>query len=362
MTFFMFFSGLGIVFLGAEFFVRCSAGIARRLGISPLVIGLTLVAMGTSAPELAVSLKGTFSGNYDIAVGNVVGSNIFNVLFILGVSSIILPLVVHLQILRIDVPLMIVASVFLWFFSSDLNLSRWEGVALLFLFVSYTVFLIVKSIYESKNGSAAEYDREFGPLPSGIKADRWFCILKPLGILFGLAMLVLGARWMVESAVIMARLWGLSEAVIGLTIVAAGTSLPEVATSITAALKGERDIAVGNVVGSNLFNILGILGLSAFLAPQGLHVAQGILTFDLPIMTAVAFACLPIFFTGKTISRFEGGLFLFYYVAYTIYLIMRTSGHAALPFFNSAMVFFVFPITFLTLILTIRYSQELSKK
>ncbi len=361
MTLIMFFAGLVVVSLGAEFFVRSSSGIARRLGISPLVIGLTLVAMGTSAPELAVSLKGTFSGSYDIAVGNVVGSNIFNILFILGASAIILPLVVHLQILRMDVPLMIAASVFLWFFSRDLNLSRMEGAALLFLFVSYTVFLIVKSLNENKKEATAEYDREFGPLPLSVKADRWFWVLKPLGIVFGLAMLVLGARWMVESAVIMARLWGLSEAVIGLTIVAVGTSLPEVATSITAALKGERDIAVGNVVGSNLFNILGILGVSAALSPQGLNVAQGILTFDLPIMTAVAFACLPIFFTGKTISRSEGGLFLFYYIAYTAYLIMRTSGHNALPFFNTAMIFFVFPITFLTLILMIRYSRVPSK-
>jgi len=346
LVYLIFLGGLAVVTGGAELFVRNSSVLARRLGISPLVIGLTLVAMGTSAPELAVSLKGVYSGATDIAVGNIVGSNIFNVLFILGVSALIIPLSVHLQILRLDVPVMILASMLLWVLAWDGKLVFAEGLLFVLIFVSYTVFIIYQSKKEKKE-DAADYDKEFSKVSSSALKDWVLC---PLMIILGLVLLVLGARWMVSAAIELARGWGVSESVIGLTIVAAGTSLPEVATSIVAAIKGERDIAVGNIVGSNIFNILGILGICSLAAPaQGLVISQGMLNFDIPVMVAVAFACLPIFLTSTRIDRWEGGLFLFYYVAYTSYLVMQSMQHEQLPLLSSALLYFAVPITVVTL-------------
>ena len=169
-------------------------------------------------------------------------------------------------------------------------------------------------------------------------------------VVAGLGLLVLGARWLVEGAVTVAQHFGVDELIIGLTIIAAGTSLPEVATSIIASVRGERDIAVGNVVGSNLFNILGVLGLSSIVAPEGLPVSAAALHFDIPVMIAVAVACLPIFFTGHLIARWEGAFFLTYFVAYTLYLVLTAAEHAALPLFSKAMVWFVIPLTGLTLL------------
>lgn len=345
LVYLIFLGGLAVVTGGAELFVRNSSVLARRLGISPLVIGLTLVAMGTSAPELAVSLKGIYAGSPDIAVGNVVGSNIFNVLLILGISALIIPLSVHLQILRLDVPLMILASMLFWILAWDGKLIFWEGLLFFLILVGYTVFLIYQSKKETKQ-DAAEYEKEFSSVG---RSAFWDWIVCTAMIILGLVLLVLGARWMVSAAIEIARGWGVSESIIGLTIVAAGTSLPEVATSIVAAIKGERDIAVGNIVGSNIFNILGILGICALAAPQGISVSQGILNFDIPVMVAVAFACLPIFLTSKRIDRWEGGLFLFYYVAYTTYLVMQSIQHEQLPLLSSALLYFAVPITVVTL-------------
>ncbi len=349
-TFLMFIAGLAILTLGAELFVRNSSALALRLGISPLVIGLTLVAMGTSAPEMAVSLKGVYTGVPDIAVGNVVGSNIFNVLFILGVSALIIPLTVHLQILRLDIPVMIAASALMWLFAFDGRISFYEGMVMVGSLVGYTFYLIWLSQKEKKQDTK-EFDQEFGKVDKQSTIKIW--ILSPLMILSGLGLLVFGARWMVDAAVQIARGWGVSEAIIGLTIVAAGTSLPEVATSIVAAIKGERDIAVGNVVGSNVFNILGILGFCAIASGSAVPVSDGILRFDIPIMVAVAFACLPIFFTSSRISRWEGALFFFYYVAYTLYLVLQSVQHDQLPQISSVMLGFVIPITVLTLLVTV---------
>lgn len=172
-------------------------------------------------------------------------------------------------------------------------------------------------------------------------------------IVIGLVLLVLGSRWFVDSAVLFAQYIGVSELVIGLTIVAAGTSLPEVVTSVIAAVRGERDIAVGNVVGSNLFNLMGVLGLASIIAPSGIEVSDAAIRFDIPVMIAVSFACLPIFFTGGVISRQEGALLLGYYAAYTFYLILAGSHHDALPWFSAAMLFFVIPLTAITMILVV---------
>ena len=342
----LFVLGLVLLVAGAELLVRGASRLAARFGISPLVIGLTVVAFGTSAPEMAVSVQAGLAGQADIALGNVVGSNIFNVLFILGVSALIVPLVVSQQLVRLDVPIMIGVSVLLLVMALDGRISGLDGLLLFSGIVAYTVFAIRQGRKESA-AVQAEYAQEYG--------DGKSPALKrlPLQIAFivaGLALLVLGAHWLVGGAVAIARLFGVSELIIGLTIVAAGTSLPELATSVVAALRGERDIAVGNIVGSNIFNILAIAGIAAVVTPGGLEVAPALLRFDILVMIAVALACLPIFASGHLIARWEGALFLGYYAAYVLYLILAATQHDALPAFSAAMFGFVLPLTTVTLI------------
>ncbi len=337
---------VGLVFLiiGAEALVRGASHLAAVLGISPLVIGLTVVAFGTSSPELAVSVKAALSSQANIALGNVVGSNIFNVLFILGLSALIVPLVVSQQLVRFDVPLMITVSVIVLIFSLDANFSRADGFMLVVGLVLYVWFLIYQSRRERVEVKA-EYTKEYG-------IDRYAKSTwgKNIGlVLGGLVLLVLGSRWFVDSAVSFAQYLGVSELVVGLTIVAAGTSLPEVVTSVIAAIRGERDIAVGNVVGSNIFNIMGVLGFASIVAPTGIEVSTAVIGFDIPVMIVVALACLPMFFTGSVISRKEGVLFLGYYVAYTLYLVLAASHHDALPRFSTVMLYFVIPLTVVTM-------------
>jgi cation:H+ antiporter len=337
---------MGFLIIGAEALVRGASSIATMLGISPLVIGLTVVAFGTSSPELAVSIKSALSGQANIAMGNVVGSNIFNVLFILGISALIVPLVVSQQLVRLDVPLMVTLSVVVLVLSLDKTLSRVDGVILVTGLVTYVWFLIHQSQRETI-AVREEYAKEFGT-ERHVKGN-W---PKNVGLVIGgLVLLVLGSRWLVDSAVLFAQYLGVSELVIGLTIVAAGTSLPEVVTSVIAAVRGERDIAVGNVVGSNIFNIMGVLGCASMVAPTGIEVAPAVSRFDIPVMIVVAFACLPIFYTGGSISRKEGALFLGYYASYTLYLVLAASHHDALPRFSAVMLYFVIPLTMVTLII-----------
>jgi cation:H+ antiporter len=339
---------LGLIALvaGAEALVRGASKLSLSFGISPLVVGLTVVAFGTSAPEMAVSVQSAWSGQVDIAIGNVVGSNIFNVLFILGVSALITPLLVNQQIIRQEVPVMIAVSLLLWALAADGGIGRWDGVLLFALIVAYTVLVIRQSRRETR-AIRDEYDEAFAAGRNGWDAHWGVQVLLILG---GLALLVQGSRWLVEAAIDFARYLGVSELIIGLTIVAAGTSLPEVATSILAAIRGERDIAVGNVVGSNIFNILSVLGLSAVVAPTTLTLAPAVLGFDIPVMVAVAVACLPVFFTGNLIARWEGLLFLGYYVAYTAYLMLLAARHDALGPFSTVMGGFVMPLTAITLL------------
>ena len=346
MSIFWFFLGLTALVAGAEALVRGASKLSLSFGISPLVVGLTVVAFGTSAPELAVSVQSAWVGQVDIAIGNVVGSNIFNVLFILGVSALITPLVVNQQLIRQEVPVMIAVSLLLWALASDGGIGRWDGVLLFGLIIAYSVLIVGQSRRETKT-VREEYDEAFAPERNGWDA-HWG--VQVLLVLAGLALLVQGSRWLVEAAIEFARRLGVSELVIGLTIVAAGTSLPEVATSILAAIRGERDIAVGNVVGSNIFNILSVLGASAVIAPTTLTVSPAAIAFDIPVMVAVAVACLPVFFTGNLIARWEGGLFLAYYVAYTAYLILLATRHDALEPFSAVMGWFVMPLTAITLL------------
>jgi cation:H+ antiporter len=334
-----------LLILGAEWLVRGASRLAAEVGISPLVIGLTVVAFGTSSPEMAVSVQSSLAGQADIAVGNVVGSNIFNVLLILGISAVITPLIVQQQLIRLDVPLMIGLSFAFYLMALDGIIGRLEGLILFTGIIAYTVFLIRQSRKESK-AVEAEYDQEYA-----VKAETgwklWAVNLGLVGI--GLTFLVLGSNWLVDSAISIARWLGLSELIIGLTIVAAGTSMPEVATSITAAIKGERDIAVGNVVGSNIFNILAVLGLTGLVAPGGIPVSLAAEAFDIPVMLAVAVLALPIFFSGNRIERWEGWLFLLYYVAYTAYLILDAAQHDALPLVNNVLLYVLIPLTVVTL-------------
>ncbi len=351
MTILLFIGGLIGLIIGAELLVRGASKLALSFGISPLVVGLTIVAFGTSAPEVAVSVGAVLDGNPDIAIGNVVGSNIFNVLFILGVSALITPLVVNIQLIRQEVPIMIGASLLLLALGLDGNLSFWDGALLFALLIAYTVFLIVQSRKETK-AAHDEYAAEVKPaVPGGWDSKLPVQLLL---IVVGLAFLVIGSEWLVNASVTFAKALGVSDLVIGLTIVAAGTSMPEVATSITAAIKGERDIAVGNVVGSSTFNILGCLGLSGIVSGDlGLAMPAAILNFDIWVMIAVALACLPVFMTGREIARWEGGVFVLYYAAYITYLILYTQQHDALGVFSTAMMSFVVPITVITLVVVL---------
>ncbi|MGZ9044583.1 MAG: calcium/sodium antiporter [Telluria sp.] len=341
LTTLLFIPGLVLLIVGAEALVRGAGSLALSFGISPLVVGLTVVAFGTSSPELAVSVQSTWAGRVDLAIGNVVGSNIFNVLFILGLSAVIVPLVVARQLVRQEVPVMVGASVLLLVLAADARVGRPDGLLLVGLLLAYIVFLIRQS---RREGAAA--DEQDGAAPPQRPRSLAGQLLLIAG---GLGLLVLGATWLVDSAVAFAQRLGVSELVIGLTIVAADTSLPEVATSIVAAVRGQRDIAVGNVVGSNIFNLLGVLGVGAIAAPAGLAVAPSVLAFDLPVVIAVALACLPIFFTGYTIARWEGMLFLGLYAAYTAYVLLAAQQHDALRPFSAVMALGVLPIVALTL-------------
>jgi cation:H+ antiporter len=345
--------GLILLVFGGELLVRGASKLALALGLTPLVIGLTVVAFGTSAPEMAVSVKSALAGSADLALGNVVGSNIFNVLFILGVSALITPLVVSQQMVRKEVPIMIGVSLLLLGMTLDGGISQIEGAILFAGIIGYTAFAVisarretnkVKAEYAESQGFSDNKSEEAGV--AAAKSDWWKSVLL---IAVGLVVLVYGSGLLVDAAVSLARGWGVSELVIGLTIVAAGTSLPEVAASVIAAFKGERDIAVGNVVGSNIFNILSVLGLSSLLSPNGIPVSAGALAFDIPIMIAVAFACLPIFYTGMSIARWEGALFLLYYVAYTVYLVLDAQQHPFTAPISDALLYFALPLTAVTL-------------
>jgi cation:H+ antiporter len=338
-------AGLVLLFGGAELLVRGASRLALRLGLTPLVIGLTVVAFGTSAPEMAIGVGAALRGEPDLALGNVVGSNIANVLLVLGLSALVTPMVVQRQLVRLDVPVMLVVSFAVLAMALDGMLGRMEG---LLLFASGVVYLVVL-LRLAKRGNddivaAAEADV---PDESAAQAPWWRHLLLVVG---GLALLVLGSKWLVAGAVGIAQVMGVSELVIGLTVVAIGTSMPELATSLMAALRGERDLAVGNIIGSNLFNLLFVLGAAAAVAPDGMAVSSAALHFDLPVMTAVAAACLPIFFTGHCIQRWEGALFLGYYIAYTAYLLLDAADHDALPAFSAMMMLFVVPLTVITLV------------
>ena len=343
----MFALGLTVLVVGADVLVRGASRLAVSFGVSPLVVGLTVVAFGTSAPEMAVSVGSALAGSPDLALGNVVGSNICNVLLILGISALITPLLVDEQIIRQEIPIMIGVSALLVVMALDGHLGLVESIVLFALVIAYTVFLIVQSRRASK-----AVQEEFGTdLPTSAW-DRHWAVQVGL-IATGLVMLIVGADWLVEAAVAFARAFGVSDLVVGLTVVAVGTSMPEIATSIVAAMRGQRDIAGGNVVGSNIFNILAVLGASGIASGTGLPVSEAARNFDLWVMLAVAFACLPIMITGREIARWEGGVFLAYYAAYTAWLVLQAQQHTSLPAFSGIMLGYVMPLTVITVVVSI---------
>jgi cation:H+ antiporter len=345
--------GFAVLVLGGELLVRGGSNLGRAVGLSRLVIGLTIVAACTSAPEMAVTVAASLAGNSGLAVGNVVGSNIFNVLFILGVSAVATPLIVRSQLIRLDIPAMIGVTVVLLALALDGAVSVLDGALLLLLMVAYTAWVLrIGRRTEDPTEDPAAGPRSGDPAGT----PRGKAVLASVGLIaVGVALLVVGARWLVDAAVTVAGALGVSDLVIGLTVVAAGTSLPELATSVIAALRGERDIAVGNIVGSNIFNIGAVLGVAAVVSDGGVPVAASVVRFDLPVALAVAVALLPVAFTGFVLHRWEGALLVAYYGAYVGYLLLDASGHDALPAFSATMIGFVLPLTGLGLLTLVIY-------
>lgn len=348
-TLILFILGFVLLIGGAELLVRGASKLALAVGISPLVVGLTVVAYGTSAPELAVTIGAATSGQSDLALGNVIGSNISNILLVLGLAAILgSPLIVNQQLVRLEIPLMIGVSMLVLLMGLDGKIGRIDGLILALGAISYTVFVVRKSRMESR-AIKKQYDEAIDGQAAKAKNVKDF--LLQLGMIaVGLALLVLGADWLINGAVVIAEILGVSKLVIGLTVVAVGTSLPEIATSIIASIRNQRDIAVGNAVGSNIFNILLVLGVTAMVAPLGVAVSSAALKFDIPVMITVAAAALPIFFTDYRIDRWEGYLFMFFYAAYTAYLFLNATHHDYLDEFIHAMIYFIIPLTILTLV------------
>lgn len=336
-------AGLLLLVGGGEALVRGASTLAVRVGISPLVIGLVVVSAATSAPELAVTVGAVLNGEPDLAVGNVVGSNIVNILLILGLSAVISPLVIKRQLVKVDIPLMVGLSVVLLLVSLDGQISLLDGVLLFGVLVFHTAMSIVlgrKEVSDPKEPTET--------LPLNAKpVPLW---LAGLLLVAGIGLLVLGAQSLVTGAVNIASDFRVSSLVIGLTVVAIGTSLPELATSIIAIRKGETDMAVGNIVGSNIFNIGMVLGVPAILFGDGVPVPPAASAVDIPLMLAAAVALLPIAFTGFIIARWEGALFVALYVAYTLFLVLDSTQHDAAGGFSTVMLWFVLPLVAITLI------------
>ncbi len=332
--------GLALLLWGGDLLVRGAAELARRLGVPPLIVGLTVVGFGTSSPELAVSVVSAMAGRGEVTVGNVLGSNIFNVLFVLGLAALVAALSVSPQLVKVDVPFLIGASVLAWGLAADGRLSRLDGLVLLAVLAVYVVVLVRAATRRQGEAAAA----------AGAEGERAGTGRQVFQLVAGLGMLLVGSRWVVEAAVALARAVGLSELVIGLTVVAVGTSLPEVASSLVAALKGEREIAVGNVVGSNIYNLLGVLGSAAAVAPAALPIPAIARAVDIPVMVGVAVACLPIFFTGHRIDRWEGAVFLVYGAVYTAFRLLEATSPPAARALGTLTVGFFVPLTAVTLL------------
>lgn len=352
--------GLVLLVGGGEVLVRGASSIAEAAGLSPLVVGLTVVSFATSAPEFAVTMQAVASGSPGLAIGNVVGSNIANILLVLGVAAVIAPLAVKSPVVKRDVPVMVGMSLLATVLAFNGVIARWQGailVAALFAYLGWTL--------KVSRAEAAEQDRSVAAEEPEVAADPLLeeaaapirtnppVVLSGGLVIGGVALLVGGATLLVNGATSVASSFGLSDLVIGLTIVAIGTSLPELATSVIAALRGQRDLAVGNAVGSNIFNLGAVLGFAAVFSPNGIVIPEGASNFDFVLMTGVAILLLPVVYTGMAVARWEGAMFLLYYVAYTTYLLLASSEHDALAPFSTVMTLFVIPLTAMFLVILV---------
>jgi cation:H+ antiporter len=370
--------GLVLLVAGGELLVRGASGLATRIGMSSLVVGLTVVAFATSAPELAVTLGAVMGGEPGLAVGNVVGSNIANVLMILGSSAIILPLLVKVQLVRIDIPFMAALSILFLLLAIDGGFSRVDGLILLVLLVLYIAVAIIlsrrdghvdelrgpgASIATASAGRVGQTARTSGDTMTEAVEDveaRGSIGRDLVLVLIGVVLLVVGANILVKGATGIATAFGVSDLIVGLTVVAIGTSLPELATSIVAVRRGQRDLAVGNVVGSNIFNIGAVAGMAAMISPTGLPVPESALALDIPLMIAASVVLLPLAFTGSVIARWEGGLLVALYVSYLLYTVLAAAERPILQGFTTVMLWFITPLVVLTVISTVIH--EISRR
>lgn len=359
-------SGFVLLVLGGEALVRGAASLGKTVGLSSLIIGLTVVAFATSAPELAVSMGAVLSGSPGLAVGNVVGSNIANILFVMGLTAVFGALLVKVQLIKADIPIMIGFSLLALLLAFDGVFSLVDGVILLGLFVVYLVGTVWYARRRARQGDDPQLgvegilDHGAGRLTATLRATTLRATTVDLILIgLGVVMLVIGAQFLVRSATAIASALGVSDLIIGLTVVAVGTSLPELATSVIAAVRGERDMAVGNLVGSNIFNIGAVLGLTSIVSPTGVGVDSAAVNFDLPVMVAVALVLLPLAFTGQAIARWEGFVLTGMYMAYVAYLILDAAGHDALGPFSAAMLWFVVPVTALWVFTLAAYELSL---
>ena len=312
-------AGVGFLYYGAEWLVKGSSAIALRLGVSPLVIGLTIVALGTSSPELAVCVGLNLAGNGATAIGNVVGSNICNILLVLGVSALVRPILIKAQLIIRDAPILIGVSLLFMWFIHDGSLVIWEGILLTVLIVAYTIFSFWVARHESNPEVIKEFEDEIGTQEGEMKSEHSPLRLAVL-IIVGIAVLVLGAKLLKDGALYVAHAFGVSDAIIGLSLVAIGTSLPELATSIVASMKNEGDIITGNAIGSSIFNILAVLGITILVRPMAV---EGIEPIDVYFMLGSAVLVLPLMWTRKRLSRREGVILLAIYLVYCIQLVQR---------------------------------------
>lgn len=312
--FWIFLLGLLTVVGGAELVVRGASVLAARVGISPMVIGATVVAIGTSTPELAIAIEAAGRGSGALVLGNVAGSNTLNILFILGLIALIRPVVLRSRVIRFDLPVLVGAASLLLLLAADGVVSRVDGILLLALGLFYS-FLVVRAARRESIAVRIQFAREFG-VPRSAITSTGRVVRAAIWLIAGIAVVVVGADLLVDGAVSIARDLGAPEAVIGLTIVAIGTSAPELVTAVVAALRREQDLAVGNLIGSSIFNIVLILGIAALIPVDGVPVEPAVLWIDLAVMLGAAIVCIPVFVTGTRISRLEGAALVAAYLAY----------------------------------------------
>lgn len=305
--------GFAVLMAGGELLVRGASGIALKAKVSPLVVGLTVVSLGTSAPEMLVSVQAALDGNADISIGNVIGSNIANLGLVLGITAMIFPIAVDRLIIRQDWPMMMASSLAFFFFALDGKLTFLEGLILATTLVFFTVYLL----FRSKWFDTPEPEVEVDELKAQAKKTYWGLFLL---VILGCIGLYYGSEWFVEGAVKIAHAFGVSEHIIGVTLVAFGTSVPELAASGIAAYRQESDISIGNLVGSNIFNLLGVLGVTSLIMP--INISDSVLQFDMWWMLGIALILLPIMFFGSRVSRWNGFLLLAIYVLYIVTLLL----------------------------------------